>query len=324
MSAAAAAIAMPKARTTAEPDGRRAETGAVAIGRNLSLSARGRIRSAYGSSCGKSARFRFRSDVRAETARGLRLGSRRVTGVETLTVFFAALLTALATGLGAVPLLIAGARGRQALGVANAAAAGVMLGASVSLVLEGADRSAWRAAAGVLAGVVFIVAASRFLHAPHRELELGALRGEDAVKALLIVAVMTIHSVAEGVGVGAAFGGGETLGILIAVAIAVHNIPEGLAISLVLVPRGTSVPAAAGWSIFSSLPQPLLAVPAFLFVDAFEGVLPAALGFAAGAMIWMVARDVLPEALEQAPRRVVAATAVVSFAAMVAFQAILL
>jgi zinc transporter ZupT len=73
--------------------------------------------------------------------------------------------------------------------------------------------------------------------------------------------------------------------LLIAIAIAVHNIPEGLAISLVLVPRGASVRSAAGWSIFSSLPQPLLAVPAYLFVEAFVGTLPAALGFAAGAMV---------------------------------------
>jgi len=161
---------------------------------------------------------------------------------------------------------------------------------------------------------------------PHRRRDIRKERPvmDDAVKALLIVAVMTVHSVAEGVGVGAAFGGGETLGILIAVAIAVHNIPEGLAISLVLVPRGTSVHGAAGWSIFSSLPQPLLAVPAFLFVDAFEGVLPAALGFAAGAMVWMVARELLPEALGQASARAVAATAIASFAAMIAFQAILL
>ena len=243
---------------------------------------------------------------------------------DAVTVFVAALVTALATGLGALPLLFARASGRQALGVANAAAGGVMLGASVSLVFEGADRSASRTGAGVLVGVAFIVIASRLLHGHPSDLALGSLRGEDAVKGLLIVGVMTVHSVAEGVGVGAAFGGGETLGILIAVAIAVHNVPEGLAISLVLVPRGTSVPAAAGWSIFSSLPQPLLAVPAFLFVDAFEGILPAALGFAAGAMIWMVARELLPEALEQAPRGVVLATALASFAAMLAFQAVLL
>ncbi len=243
---------------------------------------------------------------------------------DVLAVFLAALATALATGLGALPLLSRRLNDRSALGLANAVASGVMLGASLSLVLEGADRSSGRTALGVGAGVVFILAASRFLHAPHRDFELGSLRGDDAVKGLLIVAVMTVHSVAEGVGVGAAFGGGATLGLLVTVAIAVHNIPEGLAISLVLVPRGTSVRASAGWSIFSSLPQPLLAVPAFLFVDAFEGVLPAALGFAAGAMVWMVARELLPDALEHTSRRAVALTAGVAFAAMLAFQTLLL
>ena len=245
-------------------------------------------------------------------------------GVDAIAVFAAALVTALATGLGALPLLSPRLGRESALGVANAAASGVMLAASLSLVLEGVDRSGARTGAGVLAGVVFILVVSRILRAPHRELALGSLRGDDAVRGLLIVAVMTVHSVAEGVGVGAAFGGGETLGLLIAIAIAVHNIPEGLAISLVLVPRGTSVRAAAGWSIFSSLPQPLLAVPAFLFVAAFEGILPAALGFAAGAMAWMVARELVPDALEHASRRAVALTGVAAFAAMLAFQLLLL
>ena len=244
--------------------------------------------------------------------------------VDVVTVFLVALGTALATGLGAIPLLFARTSGPRALGIANAVASGVMAGASVSLVLEASDRSISRTVLGVVAGVLFIVVVSRYLHAPHHAHDFGVLSGEDAVKGILIVAVMTVHSVAEGVGVGAAFGGGETLGLLIAIAIAVHNVPEGLAISLVLVPRGTSVRAAAGWSIFSSLPQPLLAVPAFLFVEAFEGVLPAALGFAAGAMAWMVARELLPDALGQASTRVVAVTGVASFLAMLAFQALLL
>jgi zinc transporter ZupT len=247
-----------------------------------------------------------------------------VSGVNVGTVFVVALLTALATGLGAVPLAFARSSGARALGISNAAASGVMLGASVSLVWEGVDRSLWRSAVGLLVGLGFTMLASWRLHDHPRDLALGSLRGEDAVKALLIVGVMTVHSVAEGVGVGAAFGGGETLGLLIAVAIAVHNIPEGLAISLVLVPRGTSVASAAGWSIFSSLPQPILAVPAFLFVDAFEGLLPAALAFAAGAMIWMVARELVPEALQQASPRAVAATGGAAFAAMLAFQIVLL
>jgi zinc transporter, ZIP family len=247
-----------------------------------------------------------------------------MSSVDVATVFVVALATALATGLGAIPLLFTEEAGPRALGIANAAASGVMAGASVSLALEAADRSLSRTTVGACAGVVFILLVSRYLHAPHHAHDFGSLRGDDAVKGILIVAVMTVHSVAEGVGVGAAFGGGETLGLVIAVAIAVHNIPEGLAISLVLVPRGSSVRTAAGWSVFSSLPQPLLAVPAFLFVEAFAGILPAALGFAAGAMAWMVARELLPEALEQASTRAVVATALTAFTAMIAFQTMLL
>ena len=88
-------------------------------------------------------------------------------------------------------------------------------------------------------------------------------------------------------------------------------------------PRGTSVRAAAGWSIFSSLPQPLLAVPAFLFVDAFSSILPVGLGFAAGAMMWMVIAELLPEALAMAPRRVVALVGGGSFALMFGLQSLL-
>lgn len=199
------------------------------------------------------------------------------------------------------------------LGVSNALAAGVMLGASTSLIVEGAGRNAGLVAAGVLAGAVFVQVMERVLPSGNQR------------KALLIVAIMTAHSVAEGVGVGASFGGGDTLGLVIALAIAIHNVPEGVAISLVLVPRGMRVRRAALWSIFTSLPQPLLAVPAFLFVEQFRTVLPAGLGFAAGAMVWMVLRELLPEALEQVPRRRVAVEWMAgAFAAMFALQTYLL
>jgi zinc transporter, ZIP family len=234
-------------------------------------------------------------------------------------VFLAALVTALATGLGALPFLFVHRPRRSWLGFANALASGFMIGASAGLAYEGARHGAGRMVGGALAGAVFIALTSRLL-GHDRELHLGALKGADARRALLIVGVMTVHSFTEGVGVGVAFGSDQAFGILIAVAIAVHNIPEGLAISLVLVPRGTSVPKAAGWSVFSSLPQPLMAVPAYLFVETFGPFLPVGLGFAAGAMLWLVARQLLPEALREARPATVAATVVLSAASMIAFQ----
>jgi zinc transporter, ZIP family len=237
--------------------------------------------------------------------------------VNALFVFGAALATAFATGLGAIPFAFR--RGdRRWLGSANAAASGVMLGASAGLLIEGVSRDGARTVIGGLAGAAF-VAAHRVVGS-HDALTLGALRGADARKALLIVGVMTAHSVAEGIGVGASFGDSDRFGVLIAAAIAVHNIPEGVAISLVLVPRGARVRAAAGWSIFSSLPQPLLAVPAFLFVEGFQAVLPVGLGFAAGAMIWMVGRELLPEALAQGSRRAVVIDTAAAFALMLVLQ----
>lgn len=80
---------------------------------------------------------------------------------------------------------------------------------------------------------------------------------------------------------------------------------------------------AASWSIFSSLPQPLMAVPAFLFVLAFKPWLPVGLGFAAGAMIWMVFSELLPESYEKTKPVNAAVTATIAIIAMMLFQALI-
>ena len=243
--------------------------------------------------------------------------------MEAVAVFVAALGTALATGLGAVPFLFFRRPPQGWLGIANALAGGCMLGATLGLIHEGIRFSGERTAVGLLAGAGFVAVMSRLLG--HRSaVHVGAVRGAAAPTAFLMVGIMTAHSFSEGVGVGVAFGDGKALGILIAVAIAVHNIPEGLAISLVLIPRGASVRSAAGWSIFSSLPQPLMAVPAFLFVEEFAGILPLGLGFAAGAMLWLVVADLLPEALRTTRAPLVAAVVVASAASMFIFQLLIL
>ena len=88
-------------------------------------------------------------------------------------------------------------------------------------------------------------------------------------------------------------------------------------------PRGASVLACAGWSVFSSLPQPLMAVPAFLFVDLVRPVLPYGLGFAAGAMVFMVFPELLPEAYENARPSTVGLWVSLSLGAMLLFQRLL-
>lgn len=238
-----------------------------------------------------------------------------------VTVALAALITALATGLGALPLVWMRHLSREdnSLALGNAAAAGLMIAASFTLIHEGMDLDGGLTLLGFVLGMLFVALSDRFL--PRGEdLHLGALKGEDAGKAILIIGVMTIHSAAEGVAVGVSFAGGDVLGLFITAAIAIHNVPEGLAIALVLVPRGTRVLTAALWAIFSSLPQLFLAVPAYAFVSVFSPLLPVGLGLAAGAMVWMTLVDLLPEAFSRARPKEAASYMGVAIAVMIGFE----
>jgi zinc transporter ZupT len=239
-----------------------------------------------------------------------------------LFVALAALITALATGLGALPFAVWRSMSPKTVSICNGIAAGLMLAASFSLLQEGYNQSPGRTIMGLIGGFLFIAVSHTFI-SRHKEFHIGAIQGANAVKALMIVGIMTLHSAAEGVGVGVSFAGEGNLGQFITAAIAVHNIPEGLAIALVLVPRGASVWQAAGWSVFSSLPQPLLAVPAFLFVTVFAPFLPVGLGLAAGAMIWMTMSELIPEALEDATSPLIASAVTMSIAGMLLFELLL-
>ncbi len=233
-------------------------------------------------------------------------------------VFLYGLFTAATTALGALPFAFVRSISHRTVAYANAIAAGLMLGACFQLVVEGSASGHLQTAVGAFFGVGFILLTQRFLG--EREVEIDEVRAADVRRMVLIVVVMTVHSMAEGIAVGAAFAGGRDLAILITAAIAVHNVPEGLAISAVLRPRGMSVLGCAWWSFFSSIPQPLMAVPAFLFVDAFRPALPYALGFAAGAMIFMVLVELLPEAYEEGRRPAVGLLVSATLVAMIVVQ----
>lgn len=237
-------------------------------------------------------------------------------------VLAAALITALCTGLGALPLMFIKDISRRTLGLANSLAAGLMLGASIGLVYEGAALSGFRTGIGVAVGVALILLVRLLIPHEHESEESlpDQLAKSDFRKILMIMVVMTAHSFAEGIGVGVSFGGREGLGQLITVAISIHNIPEGLAIGLVMIPRGVSVFRASMWGIFSSLPQPIMAVPAFLFVLSFAPWLPIGLGLAAGAMVYMVFFEIFPEALEEASPLLAYSGLAVASLGMVLFQ----
>jgi zinc transporter ZupT len=245
--------------------------------------------------------------------------------VTILHVFVAAFITAAATGFGAIPFLFIKEFDNKWLGIGNSVAAGLMLGASIGLVyegftIEGIDYNAAKTIGGLILGGVLVLLSHKFLDSTDKDYSIGQVTGASAIKMLMIVGIMTVHSFAEGIGVGVSFGESPSFGSFISIAIAIHNIPEGLAISLILIPRGTSVRKAAYWSIFSSLPQPIMAVPAFLFVLAFKTYLPIGLGIAAGAMFWMVFKELLPDAREELQSRTVYLLMTITAIAMILFQ----
>ncbi len=229
-------------------------------------------------------------------------------------------VTALSTGVGALPMLFASAVSDWYLGVANALAAGMMSAASAALLHEGmelTDQVGGGALGGVALGVTFIAASQRLVDR-FGDVKLSILEGVDMRKAVLIVVVMTLHSFSEGIGIGVSFGGGSPpqLGMLVTTTLAVHNVPEGFAVSVVLVSRGMSVLGACLWSIFTSAPQPIMALAAYAFVDSFAAVQAVGLGFAAGAMLWVAWVELFAEAYEACGMVVTALVGLAAAAAM--------
>ncbi|GAB7009902.1 ZIP family metal transporter [Halorubrum trueperi] len=226
-------------------------------------------------------------------------------------VFLAGLVTALATGIGALPFFFLDSisdRGNVALWGFSS---GIMLSASLfGLVQEGlAEGAPAEIGVGVLAGVVLVVLAHEVLM--DADVDPRAYEEADFKKLILILGVLTVHSFPEGIAVGVSFadlglaGGTQLFGfavpllaVFMTVAISIHNVPEGTAISIPLRAMGVSKWKMVWWSVFSSLPQPIGAVLAFAFVRYAREFLPYGFGFAAGAMIYLVLTEFVPEALD--------------------------
>ncbi|HKJ59289.1 MAG TPA: ZIP family metal transporter [Halobacteriales archaeon] len=228
-----------------------------------------------------------------------------------LLVFVAGLITALATGLGAIPFFLVSEIGDRWNVALWGLASGIMVSASVfGLILEGlAQGTLAQIVPGLAVGVLLVIVSHRIISGA--EVDPGEYADADFRKLILILGILTVHSFPEGVAIGVSFaelnfaGGVQflgfvvpLLGIFMTVAISIHNIPEGIAISIPLRSMGVSEFRMAWWAVFSSLPQPIGAVLAFYFVRIAREFLPFGYGFAAGAMIYLVATEFIPEALE--------------------------
>ncbi len=239
-------------------------------------------------------------------------------------VFLVALVTDLATGLGVLPFALFKRTAERWPGVATAVASGMMLSASVFALADKALRrgNALEVVAGMLAGAGFFAWSARLV--ARREWTLGAWSRDRSRQSILVIGTMFVHSIPEGVAIGVGYATGELrFGLLLAIAIAVHNIPEGTAVALPLRANGASLWTCAWYAILTSLPQPIVAVPAYQLIAVFQPLLAASLGFAGGAMIFLVISELLPESLQRCSRSETAWGVTTGLVAMLGFTAAL-
>lgn len=242
-----------------------------------------------------------------------------------LEAIIAATITMLATGLGGLPFVFVSRFPESVTGLSWAFAGGMMLSASIfNLLIPGVDDGGiLPVALGILVGTLVFGIASRYID--RHDFTISGINDASAKRVTLILGTMFFHSIPEGLAVGVAYGSGETnLGLIMAIAISIHNIPEGVAVSLPLRADGVSGWKCVGWSIFSSLPQPIATIPAYLAVVAFRQLLPFAFGLAAGAMFFLVLSEMIPESrATQDQRGFSAQAAMAGFLAMMVLQSVL-
>jgi zinc transporter, ZIP family len=208
--------------------------------------------------------------------------------------------TALATGIGALPVSHLGARAEALRPVLWGLTVGLMTVASVvGLLLPALDEgSSGEVVAGVALGVAFLLVSRRLLEA--RDVHVGRLRGAGVRRSVLVFAVLFLHSLPEGFAIGTAFASDtEGLGLFVILAIALQNIPEGTSVAIPMDAAGFG-PSQQFWAaVLTSAPQPAGAVLAYVLVEEIDGLLPISFAFAAGAMLSLVAVELAPEAFRR-------------------------
>jgi len=240
----------------------------------------------------------------------------------------ASLLAGLATGVGALPILFTKRISDQLQGSLLGFAAGVMLAAtSFSLLIPSIERitaaggnqfyAAGVAVGGTLIGSGFIWLTDRALPY-HRFIDIPD--GIDAAKLKgiwLFIFAIAIHNFPEGLAVGVGFGGGNIgNGLALAIGIGLQNIPEGLAVALALFTQKYSKWKAFWIALLTGLLEPLGGFFGVGIITLGEALLPWGLAFAAGAMLFVIGDEVIPEAQHLEPGKLATAGIVVGFIIM--------
>lgn len=223
--------------------------------------------------------------------------------------------TWLLTAAGAALVFIFKGLSRRFMDTMLGFTGGVMIAASfwslLSPALEMASEDfpeGWHwipAAIGFMTGALFLFGMDKFLPHLHLNAKMEEREGikTNWDKTILLVSAITLHNIPEGLAVGVAFGaaslgiGNFELGgaIALAIGIGIQNFPEGLAVSMPLRRAGLSKRKSFWWGQMSAIVEPVAGVIGALAVIYIEPILPYALSFAAGAMIYVVIEEVVPE-----------------------------
>jgi len=209
----------------------------------------------------------------------------------------ASLLAGFATGAGALPILFTKKVSDRLLDVMLGFSAGIMLAAtSFSLIIPALEIGGVAVAVlGLSLGAVTIHLIDRFT--PHLHLVSGVEGPPSRLSRIwLFMIAMTIHNFPEGMAVGVSFGTGDVAsGTIVAMAIGLQNMPEGLAVALPLLRENYSRGKSLWYATLTGLVEPVGGLLGAALVSASSMFLPWGLAFAAGAMLFIVSDEMIPE-----------------------------
>lgn len=245
--------------------------------------------------------------------------------MDLLILGLAATATAVATGLGAVPVFFLGERAATLRPWLLGFAAGVMGVASiVGLLLPALDEGSEADAAwGTALGVAFLLVSRWVIDSPRSKVAADSLTSERRT-ALLVFLVLLVHSLPEGFAIGTAYAS-ETAGLslFVILAIGAQNIPEGTSVAIPLAAAGYGRARQFWAAVGTSAPQPVGAIIAFLLVEQIDGLLPISFAFAAGAMLALIAFELGPSAFGSGHARLALAGTAVGAGVMLGLSALL-